>query len=266
MKKLALLFFALFAFPFIQTARADPSSCVTTGNTISCTGNLSAPENVFTGTFVALGSSVTVQTFGFGGGTNAAGQVIPAGGFDSLVALFAGTGPTATILVDGSGNAVASADNLFPSFSPGCGPAGAGTVTIGTPPAVCGDNALVATVTSGLIYTLLLTDANFVPCAVNPGPPPANGCTTNLSANPVDPSQYGDLTGGVFQTCNGFDALGNPICATDTGNFAVDISPVVTTVVTPEPTTLLLFGSGLLVVSWRSRKRASRTVVMKNKS
>jgi hypothetical protein len=257
MKKAYAWLFGFLALLLVQPTRADSSSCVTTGSTISCTGNLSAPENVFTDTFVALGSSVTVQTFGFGGGTNAAGQVIPAGGFDSLVALFAGMGPTATILVDGSGNPVASADNLTTLFSPGCPPAG--TVTIGSPPPVCGDNALVATVTPGLTYTLLLTDANFVPCAVNPGPPPAGGCTTLLSANPVDLSQYGDLTGGAFQTCNGFDAKGNPICATDTGNFAVDISPAAT----PEPATLLLLGSGLLAAGWGSRRRVSRTKVLK---
>jgi len=244
MRKLSTFVLLFVTFCWVQTARADSSSCTTTGNTISCTGNLSAPENVFTDTFTALGSSVTVQTFGFGGGTNAAGQAIPAGGFDSLVALFAGTGPTATILVDGSLNPVASADNLT-LFSPGCPPAG--TVLMGVTN-VCGDNALVATLTPGLTYTLLLTDANFVPFAVNPGPP----TSVNLSDG------FGDLTGGVFQTCN-FDAKGQT-CITPTGNFAVDISPAAT----PEPATLLLLGSGLFGLGWRVRRRAPRTIVLKN--
>ena len=238
MRKLSTFVLLFVTFCWVQTARADSSSCTTTGNTISCTGNLSAPENVFTDTFTALGSSVTLQTFGFGGGTNAAGQAIPAGGFDSLVALFAGTGPTATILVDGSLNPVASADNLT-LFSPGCPPAG--TVLMGVTN-VCGDNALVATLTPGLTYTLLLTDANFVPFAVNPGPP----TSVNLSDG------FGDLTGGVFQTCN-FDAKGQT-CITPTGNFAVDISPAAT----PEPATLLLLGSGLFGLGWRVRRRAPR--------
>ena len=54
MKKLAMLIFALATFLCVQPARADSSSCVTTGSTISCTGNLSAPQNVFTETFVAV--------------------------------------------------------------------------------------------------------------------------------------------------------------------------------------------------------------------
>lgn len=36
-------------------------------------------------------SSVTLQTYGFGGGTNAAGTVIAPGGFDPFVGLFSGT-------------------------------------------------------------------------------------------------------------------------------------------------------------------------------
>src|SRR5258708_37293009 len=118
MRKLSTFVLLFVTSCWVQTARADSSSCTTTGNTISCTGNLSGPENVFTDTFVALGSSVTVQTFGFGGGTNAAGQAIPAGGFDSLVALFAGTGPAATLFVDGRLQPRPLADNLT-LFSPG---------------------------------------------------------------------------------------------------------------------------------------------------
>jgi hypothetical protein len=38
--------------------------------------------------FLLSDSTVTVQTLGFGGGTNAAGQFVTAGGFESVLAIF----------------------------------------------------------------------------------------------------------------------------------------------------------------------------------
>ena len=68
-------------------------------DTISETGTLSSPEDtVLIPLTLLTGGTVTLQTFGFGGGTNAAGTVIPAGGFDPFVGLFYGTGPTALFL------------------------------------------------------------------------------------------------------------------------------------------------------------------------
>jgi PEP-CTERM motif len=268
MKKLALLFLALFALPFIQTARADSSSCGTTGTTISCTGNLSAPESVFMETFTSGGTTLDIQTFSYGGGTNAAGMVIPAGSFMPLIALYTSTGAIVPVdyVLDVTGtqvvsdtynplgtNPAASADSLV-YVSPPLTPLTGASLSGLCPPGnivggQCGDSTLNITGLPIGSYTLVLTDAFNQPFSVNPGPP----TSVNLSDG------FADLTGGSFTFCA---STSNPPC----GNFAVDISPVVATVVTPEPTTLLLFGSGLLVVSWRSRKRASRTVVMKNKS
>ena len=63
------------------------------------TGTLSSPEDtVLIPLNLLTGGMVTLQTFGFGGGTNAAGTVVPAGGFDPFVGLFYGTGPTALFL------------------------------------------------------------------------------------------------------------------------------------------------------------------------
>ena len=41
---------------------------------------------------LATGSTVTMQSWGYGGGTNANGQLVPAGGFDSFFTWFAGNG------------------------------------------------------------------------------------------------------------------------------------------------------------------------------
>jgi hypothetical protein len=109
MRKFSLLRLALAIFVFVQPVRAD--SCTTTGSgAISCTGSLATPEDFFLEPFTVSGggaSTITIQTFGFGGGTNAAGMAIPAGGFDSLAALFFGT--PETILTDGSVNPIARA-------------------------------------------------------------------------------------------------------------------------------------------------------------
>ena len=70
---------------------------------ISCTGTLGTPEDVFEEEFMVTGGAdIDIRTCGFGGGTNAAGNSISSGGFDSLIALF--SGPPSTILTDFTGN------------------------------------------------------------------------------------------------------------------------------------------------------------------
>jgi hypothetical protein len=220
--------------------RATAVLCLLTAATISLpaeslsyTGTLSTPEDVFETTFtLTAADTVTFQTWGFGGGTNAAGQVIAAGGFDPLIALFSGTGSSAAIVVDGSGNPLADADNLSNppwSFVGNC-PA-AGTVAIGTN-SDCGDDFMQTVLGAGT-YTLLLTDANYLPNAVFD-----NGALSE---------GYVDLTAGVFQTCDpAADA-----CITPNGNYAVDIvfaqSDLPTPV--PEPSTLPLLCIGLAVLA-----------------
>jgi hypothetical protein len=112
-KTILRLALSLAALLWVQSVYATTVSiCSTTGDVTSCTGTLSTPEDVFTDTFNADGSSVTVQTYGFGGGKNAAGKTILAGGFDSLVALFSGPATNATVLADLNSNPIASADSL----------------------------------------------------------------------------------------------------------------------------------------------------------
>jgi hypothetical protein len=190
-----------------------------------------------------------VQTYGFGGATNAAGTAISPGGFDSLVALFSGARTAATILERG-GNPLASADNLS-LYSSGCPPAGA--IAVGSVSGVCGDNRLSARLSAGT-YTLLLTDANFIALAVNPnvflGPYDLTDTTSNRYGSSTGTGAYADLTGGAFQTC-----VTLTDCNTDSGNFAVDIlaasGPPPLPV--PEPGTLALVGSGLALLAGRRR-------------
>jgi hypothetical protein len=229
---LVVVFSALFG---VQPAAADTTStCTMAAGAISCTGTLATPEDVFEEELMVTGGAdIDIQTFGFGGGTNAAGNSILPGGFDSLIALF--SGPPETILTDLSGNPIAS-DPSTTQFFPGCGPAG--TVVIGGTP-VCGDNRFTVGLMPGT-YVLLLSDADYMPFAFNPGPP----------ASFLLSDGFADLTGGAFQTCT---STGD--CRTDSGNFAVDIralqgqiSPV------PEPATFVLVGIGLAGFVYRNER------------
>ena len=202
---------------------------------VSATGVFGTTEDVFLEQFTLVASTaVTVQTYGFGGGMNAAGATIPSGGFDSLVALFSGPETSASILMSG-GNSIAS-DPATTQFFSGCPPAG--NAPVGTE-VICGDNKLTATLPAGS-YTLLLSDAGYQPFAFNPGDPSAFDLTSAGS--------YGDLTGGVFQTCNDRGE-----CITPNGDFAVDL--LFASAQIPEPGSLLLLGSGLAALAWHRKRR-----------
>jgi|SRR5580704_4036480 hypothetical protein len=176
-------------------------------SSLSYTGTLDAPQSVFEVTFTLTASdTVTFKTWGFGGGTNAAGQVVSAGGFDPLIALFTGPSAAGAIYLDSSGNPVADADNLLNApWSYGSNCPAAGTVAIGANHD-CGDDLMQVALPAGT-YTLLLTDANYQPAAIYAG---------------GDLSQpFVDFTGGgaQFQTC---DLLAN-VCINPNGHYALDI-------------------------------------------
>jgi hypothetical protein len=68
-------------------------------DTMSYTGTFASPESYLSFVItLATPSTVDLQTYGFGGGTNAAGTVISAGGTDPFLAIFSGTGSGATML------------------------------------------------------------------------------------------------------------------------------------------------------------------------
>jgi hypothetical protein len=207
-------------------------------DTTSYTGTLTNSTGDYELTLSVSGAEdVTVQTWGFGGGTNAAGDTIAAGGFDPFIGLFSGTGASANILTDGSGDPHGTSDALsnFASFA-GCPPAR--TMDIGG--VVCGDITMSVALAAGT-YTLLLSDAAYLPNAVFDNGTLGEGFT--------------DLTGGAFQTCN-TDMTGATTCANDTGNWAFDVTTSSKAVSTPEPAGLasLIVGLGVLTVGGRRRR------------
>ncbi len=214
------------------------------GGSISYTGVLGTPQDTLDATFT-LGASgnVTFRTWGFGGGTNAAGSAIAPGGFDPLIALFTGPLATASIVTDALANPLADADNLvnFPwSFVGNCPLAG--TVAIGRNND-CGDDLMQVALAAGT-YTLVLSDANYIPNAVFDNGALSEGFT--------------DFTGGVFQTC---DPVSNA-CITPNGNYALDIVSTALAAA-PEPSGVAMLSAGLAALAgwkqFRSRRRTPHT-------
>ncbi|MGA3161815.1 MAG: DVUA0089 family protein [Terracidiphilus sp.] len=212
-------------------------------DTNSYTGNLVLPVDVFTVTVIMpVDGTMDLQTWGFGGGTNAANQVIPAGGFDSFVGVFAGTGPTATY-IDGASDSLTS----FP-YGIGCPPAG--TVNIGGG-AVCGDITLAESLTAGT-YTVLLSDALYLPAAV-------------FENNGELGDEFVDFTPDdvTFQTCN--TVGNNQTCVDDTANYALDIITPDASPIVPEPGGLWALGLLLFLCTPQARRRLASSFPFKLK-
>lgn len=80
---------AFLAFAAASLAFAAPASATD----FSYTGSLSNPNDVQLFAFtVGSPSTVTLQTYSYAGGTNAAGDTIASGGFDPILALFNSSG------------------------------------------------------------------------------------------------------------------------------------------------------------------------------
>src|ERR1035438_853805 len=214
--------FVLAAFLAAQVACAS---------TVSYTGSLGSPEDSSVQITVTMATAGTLglQTWGFGGGTNAASEVIPAGGFDPFVGVFSGTGDGATY-IDG-------ASDVLGSYGAGCPPAG--TVTIGKGD-VCGDITLSESLSAGT-YTVLLTDAGYLPAAV-------------FETGGLLGDGFIDFTGGAFQTCNTVGS--DTTCITPTADWALDVTtPDSAPPPVPEPAGLWLFGIPLIVLGAAGRQR-----------
>jgi hypothetical protein len=195
---------------------------------ISHTGTLSSSTDVFETSFTLTSpATIELQTWGFGGGTNASGQIISAGGTDPFVGIFFGTGASASILTDGSGNpygtSVDQSNYGNPNFL-GCPPAGAPVIG-GSPQ--CGDVTMTIASLSAGAYTVILSDGQYIPLAVFDNGTLGEG--------------FSDLTGGGF--CNVL--INGVACPNISGAYALDITGIPTGAV-PEPVSVALVGPVLL--------------------
>jgi len=100
------------------------------GGMSSYTGTFSSDDQVETFDFtLASDSTVTFQSYGYGGGTNAAGTVISAGGFDSYLTWY---GPDGNTMIgaddDSCGSATPDVDGCLDAYF--SGPLSAGSYTL----------------------------------------------------------------------------------------------------------------------------------------
>ena len=112
---------AMFVLAFVPAAlHADA---------ISYVGTLSSSTDVVEETFTPSSpATIGLQTWGFGGGTNAAGDLIAPGGPDPFLAIYSGTGAGAANLTDAFSNPYGTSLDLSNHGNPsyvGWEPAGA---------------------------------------------------------------------------------------------------------------------------------------------
>jgi hypothetical protein len=214
-----------------------PLASADTVSTESFTGTLASSSSIFETTLtLTAGDDVLLQTYGFGGGMNGSGATIAPGGTDPFVAIFSGTGDSASILTDGMGNPYGTSADLgnYSSFV-GCPPAG--TVDFGGP--TCGDITMSLSSLAAGTYSVVLSDGQYIAGAVFDNGTLGEG--------------FADLTGGVF--CN---IENNGVSCPDSlgGAYALDITTTSTASSVPEPGMFGLLASGLLGVTLVRLKRS----------
>ena len=188
---------------------------------ISLTGSFATDDQLESFTFtLASSATVVARTWSYAGGTNAAGTLIPAGGFDPWLSIF-----------DAAGNLQASVDNRT------CGQVGTDPVT-----GSCFDSYISQTLGAGA-YTLILSESDNQPA----GTTLADGFTRTGQGNFT--AAFG-CSNGQFCDINADNR---------TPNWAVDIDNVTSGPPSgvPEPAMTLPVCGALGVYLLLRRKRAS---------
>ena len=202
-------------------------SAAASAASFSFTGAFNQDDDIRLFSFdLAATSTVTLQTWSYGGGTNAEGAVIPAGGFHPVVSLFSPSGM------------------LMDSVSEGlCGPQMMDSAT-----GLCGDAYMQKSLDAGS-YTVALTQFFNVPV----GPTLSGGFLQAGTGNFTGPTCSDP--GGSFLDTADID------CDQRTNQYALDIVGVDAAAAAdgavPEPASLLLFVPALLFMGIVAHRRAA---------
>ncbi len=199
-------------------------------SSFSFVGLLGADDQVQLFQFVAAGTNAVIQTWSYAGGTNAAGTVILAGGFDPYVALFGPDvmlqAPTTLLAQNNDGTGVASDPDTGAAF-----------------------DSLIDTAV--IPITLIAGQRYFVALSQNDntaiGPNFGNGFLE--TGNPMFTSMFGC---GAGQFCD-------VTAANRTAGWALDITGVESALegsTVPEPGTALMVGAALVALGARRRNSA----------
>lgn len=172
-------------------------------NNVSFTGVFSQDDNVrLFGFMLNAPGTAVLKTWSYGGGVDAAGQLIPSGGFATDLALFSGSGSLIDFTTAGS-----------------CPPQNLDPVT-----GLCGDAVLSANLAPGN-YVAALTEFFNIPNGLKL----SNGFLEDGQGNFTGPALCG-VTGGFYDVG----------CNKRTGNFELDLMGVTSAVAVPEPSYTLL--------------------------
>ncbi|MFO1188778.1 MAG: DVUA0089 family protein [Alphaproteobacteria bacterium] len=207
---------ALWGTALWGTTQAAPTN-------FSFTGNFEFDDDVAVFDFtVGAPSNVVLRTYGYAGGTNAAGTSFDAGGLDPILSLFN----------LGTGDFIAGNDD--------------GGTDVGTDPNTLQQfDAFLAIALGPGSYRVALTQYDNCPIGATCDEP-----TTRIG-EPTFTSEFG-CTNGIFCDNSGVDPFNNR-----TSFWALDILGVETEVAVAlsEPAGLAIIGIGLLGLGWARRAR-----------
>ena len=190
----------------------------------SFTGTFSADDDVQLFNFTAGGAStVTMRTYSYAGGVQADGNVVSAGGFDPILALF-----------DNAGNFIGQNDD-----------GAIGTVSTDPNTIEAWDTYLDVALVAGNYTVAIMQYDNFAL-----GPTLSDGFLQ--TGNPFFTGTLGNCSNGQFCDVSGVNPYNNR-----TNEWAFDVLNVATASVVPIPAAAWLFGSGLIGLIGVARRKRS---------